>query len=88
MIASNPPCLNASSISPKVKAHIKTPEPKAIMAAMTFWLIFRVVPIITPRIKEKPVREAYKKTVAILNIVRNISPAGGEVNDRASRLCS
>jgi hypothetical protein len=82
MIASNPPCLNASSISPKVKAHIKTPEPKAIMAAIIFWLIFRVVPIITPRIKEKPVREAYKKTVAILNIVRNISPAGGEVNDR------
>jgi len=55
------------------------------MAAMTFWLIFSVVPIITPRIKEKPVREAYKKTFAILNIVRNISPAGGEVNDRVGQ---
>jgi hypothetical protein len=67
IIASNPPCLNASSISPKVKAHIKTPDPKAIIAAIIFWLNFKVVPNITPRIKEKPVRNAYNKIFVVIN---------------------
>jgi hypothetical protein len=44
------------------------------MAAIIFWLIFRVVPMMTPRIKEKPVRDAYHRTVVILSTARNISP--------------
>jgi hypothetical protein len=32
--------------------------------------------MMTPRIKEKPVRAANKKTVVILNTARNISPVG------------
>lgn len=53
------------SINPKVKAHIITPEPKAIIAAIIFLLILNEVPIITPKINEKPAKNANNITFAI-----------------------
>jgi len=64
-MASNPPCLKASSIKPNVRAQINTPEPKAIIAAMTLWLILNIVPIITPRINENPAKNEYMIAIFI-----------------------
>jgi len=62
-----------------VKAQIKTPEPKAMTAATARWLIFRLVPMRDPRIKEKPVRAPKATTVARVNTAANIGPRNGEV---------
>ncbi len=77
MIASNPPCLKASSISPNVKAQIR--RPSRLTGCDRALLIFRLVPMRDPEDSLASGMGAEGDDRCEVNTAANIGPRNGEV---------